>query len=107
MDRHSERRSAPRYSIERSLSYRMRGIRPPVAGTGVTVNISSHGVLFTTDQPLPSGKPVVLEISWPVLLSASRPLKLVTRGQIVWCDRATAAMRIDGWEFRTPPLHAQ
>ncbi len=103
MDTHPDRRASARYSIERSLRYRMRGAQPPVAGTGMTVNMSSRGVLFTTDQPLPPGKSVVLEINWPVRLGASRPLKLLTRGHIVWCDRATAAMRIEGWEFRTPP----
>jgi hypothetical protein len=66
--------------------------------------MSSNGVLFTSDQPLPSGKPVVLEISWPVLLDESRPLKLVTRGRIIRCDSVMAAIRIEGWEFRTRPL---
>jgi len=79
----------------------MRGVRPPLAGTGVTVNMSSNGVLFTTEQPLPLGKSVVLEINWPVLLDDAKPLKLVTRGHIVWCESTTVAMRIDGWEFRT------
>jgi Tfp pilus assembly protein PilZ len=78
-------------------------VRPALAGTGVTVNMSSNGVLFTADQPLLSGKPVVLEINWPVLLNESRPLKLVTRGRVVWCDSVRTAMRIEGWEFRTHP----
>jgi len=101
MGTYSERRSSQRYSIERGLRYRMRGARPPLSGTGMTVNMSSNGVLFTTEQPLPLGKPVVLEINWPVLLDESRPLKLVTRGHIIWCDSVTAAMRIEGWEFHT------
>ena len=63
--------------------------------------MSSGGVLFTTEQVLESGKPVVLEINWPVLLDESRPLKLVARGRIIWSDGAMAAMRIDGHEFRT------
>ena len=103
MDAHSERRATPRYTIERSLRYRVRGVRPALAGSGVTVNMSSNGVLFTADQPLPPGKPVVLEINWPVLLNESKPLKLVTRGHVIWCDSVTAAMRIEGWEFRTHP----
>jgi len=81
----------------------MRGVRPSLAGSGVTVNMSSSGVLFTADQPLPPGKPVVLEISWPVLLDEARRLKLVTRGHVIWCDSVTAAMHIEGWEFRTQP----
>jgi len=103
MGTYTERRASQRYSIERSLRYRMRGIRPALAGTGMTVNMSSNGVLFMADQPLPPGKPVVLEINWPVLLNESRPLKLVTRGRIIWCDSISAAMHIEGWEFRTHP----
>jgi hypothetical protein len=101
MGMNPERRTSQRYSIERNLHYKMRGVRPAVPGAGTTVNMSSNGVLFTTEQALPQGKPVVLEIHWPVLLDESKPLKLVTRGHIVWCDTLTAAMRIEGWEFRT------
>ncbi len=97
----AERRSARRYTIERNLRYRLRGVRPALAGSGTTINMSSNGVMFTTEQPLPPGKPVILEINWPVLLDDSRPLKLVTRGRVVWCDTTAAAMRIDGWDFRT------
>src|SRR5512136_188058 len=97
----AERRRSRRYSIERSLRYHMRGVRPALAGSGVTVNMSSNGIMFTTEQPLPLGKPVILEIHWPVLLDDARPLKLVTRGHVVWCDTAAAAMRIEGWDFRT------
>ncbi|MFB3776424.1 MAG: PilZ domain-containing protein [Bryobacteraceae bacterium] len=101
MGMYPERRATKRYAIERSLRYRIRGVRPALTGAGTTVNLSSTGVLFTTEQSLPPGKPVVLEIHWPVLLDEAKPLKLVTRGRIVWCDSATAAMRIEGWEFRT------
>ncbi len=105
MDVHSERRSSRRYSFERSLKYRMRGVRPALSGAGVTVNMSSNGVLFKPEQALLAGKPVVLEINWPVLLDESRPLKLVARGRIVWSDTEHAAMSIEGWEFRTKGAH--
>jgi len=101
MDVHSERRSSRRYSFERSLQYRVRGVRPALSGAGVTVNMSSNGVLFKPEQELLVGKPVVVEINWPVLLDESRPLKLVARGRIVWSDTELAAMNIEGWEFRT------
>ena len=96
-----ERRNSRRYSIERQLHYRVRGIRPVLTGSGTTVNMSSNGVLFKTEQTLQLGKPVVVEINWPVLLNESRPLKLVARGHIVWSDTRLAAMNIEGWEFRT------
>jgi hypothetical protein len=97
----SERRSSRRYDIQRHLYYRVRGVRPPITGQGTTVNMSSNGVLFRSEQPLALGKPVVVEIAWPVLLNNSRPLKLVARGRIVWSEMELAAMNIEGWEFRT------
>jgi hypothetical protein len=88
----------------------MRGVRPALSGAGVTVNMSSNGVLFKPEQALlagePVGKPVVLEINWPVLLDESRPLKFVARGRIVWSDTEFAAMNIEGWEFRAQGAHA-
>jgi len=101
MSVHFERRSSRRYSIERNLQYRMRGVRPALSGTGVTVNMSSNGVLFRAEHPLLIGKPILLEINWPVLLNESRPLKLVARGRVIWSDTLLSAMNIEGWEFHT------
>jgi hypothetical protein len=56
--------------------------------------------LFTTDQSLPEGEPVTLEVGWPVLLDAVVPLNLVTRGRVVRCESSHAAVRFDDWEFR-------
>ena len=79
----------------------MRGVRPALSGSGMTVNMSSNGVLFRAEGALLAGKPIILEINWPVLLNESRPLKLVARGRVVWSETELAAMKIDGWEFRT------
>ena len=96
-----ERRASRRFPIERHVRFKMRGVQPALAGTGSTLNMSSGGVLFTTDQHLRKGCPVMLEIKWPVLLDDVRPLKLVTRGAIVWCGEGRAAMHIQKWEFHT------
>jgi hypothetical protein len=101
MNEPAERRASQRYTFEQKVRYRLRGVRPPLAGTGTTVNMSSAGVLFTIDQPLPAGKPVILEINWPVRLGDASPLKLVARGRVIWCDEAMAATSIEGWDFRT------
>jgi hypothetical protein len=63
--------------------------------------MSSNGVLFRSSEPLLLGKPIILEIAWPVLLNEKRPLKLVARGHIVWTEMELSAMNIEGWEFRT------
>jgi hypothetical protein len=96
-----ERRASQRFPIERHVRFKVRGVQPALAGTGTTVNMSSGGVLFTTDQHLRKGCPVMLEIRWPVLLDDVRPLKLVTRGPIIWCGGGRAAMHIQKWEFHT------
>ena len=101
-----ERRASQRFPIERHVRFKVRGVQPALAGTGTTVNMSSRGVLFTTDQHLRKGCPVMLEIKWPVLLDDTRPLKLVTRGAIVWCGEGRAAMHIQKWEFHTQSANA-
>ena len=96
-----ERRQSTRFPIEQDVRYRLKGHRPPVIGEGRTINLSSGGVLFTTDRILAKGSPVQMEINWPVLLDDSRPLNLVARGPIIWCDGEKAAMKFEGWEFYT------
>jgi hypothetical protein len=96
-----ERRASRRFPIEQHVRFKVRGAQPALAGTGSTVNMSSGGVLFTTDQHLRKGHAVMLEIRWPVLLDDARPLKLVARGPIVWCGEGKAAMHIQKWEFHT------
>ncbi len=101
-----ERRQSQRFPIEQHVQYRVRGERPPLAGSGKTLNMSSKGVLFTIHQGLARGCAVQVEINWPVRLDDSQPIKLVARGPIVWCDGERAAMKIEGWEFhtQTPPF---
>ena len=67
----------------------------------------SSGVLLTTNQSLPEGEPVTVEVGWPVLLDAAAPLKLVTRDRVVWCENSHTAVRFDKWEFRARglPMH--
>jgi hypothetical protein len=47
----------------------------------------------------------MLEVKWPVLLDDTQPLKLVTRGAIVWSEDGVAAMRIENWEFHTQNMN--
>jgi hypothetical protein len=92
-----------RFPMERQVQFSPSAQSLP-CGSGTTVNMSRRGVLFTTDQSLPEGEPVTLEIVWPVLLDAAVPLKLVTRGRVVWCENSHTAVRFDKWEFRTRGL---
>ena len=98
-----ERRSCYRFPIERDVKYKILGTYKNVIqiGLGKSLNISSSGVLFTTESSLREGQRVELAVSWPVLLNNVLPLKLVASGRLVRSKGTQAAMAIDKYEFRT------
>jgi hypothetical protein len=98
----SDRRSADRFPIEREVRFKMLSKRQGGdVGLGTTLNMSSSGVLFTTDRALLPGKRVEMAISWPAQLDNRMSLKLVARGRVVRCEAGTAAVEIQQYEFRT------
>lgn len=101
-----ERRSTDRFPIERELRYKVVSKRSSnESGIGRTVNFSSGGILFTTEQMLIPGKKIEMAISWPAQLDAKCPLKLLARGRIVRCENGRAAVEIQQYEFRTMGAH--
>jgi hypothetical protein len=98
----NERRAADRFPIEREVRYRVLDRKAADGfGVGKTINMSSNGVLFTTDQLLVPGRRLELSISWPVQLNSNVALKLVNRGRVVRCEHGKAAIEIQQHEFRT------
>jgi hypothetical protein len=99
----NERRSCDRFPIERAVKYKILGTHKNVIqiGQGKSLNISSSGVLFTTESSLREGQRVELAVSWPVLLNNALPLKLVASGRLVRSQGKQAAMSIDKYEFKT------
>ena len=98
----TDRRSSDRFSIEREVRYKVLNKKNgEESGTGKTVNMSSTGVLFTTDQMLLPGRRVEVSISWPAQLNAKCALRLVARGRVVRFDDGKAAMEIQQYEFKT------
>ena len=71
------------------------------AGDGKTLNISSSGVLFTTELILLPGRRMELSINWPAQLNNKCALKLVARGRVVRFEKGRAALEIQQYEFRT------
>ncbi len=71
------------------------------AGSGEILNISSCGVLFTTERPLALDADASLSVKWPVLLSNSVHLSLFVGGRIVRVEPGQAALEIQKYEFRT------
>ena len=97
-----ERRTKRRFQIDQEVRYKMLyGQRIAETGVGRTMNISSGGVWFSTENMLTSGMPVELSMSWPVLLNDSCPLKLMIYGCVVRSNEKGAAVAIERYEFRT------
>jgi hypothetical protein len=98
----SDRRHSDRFPIERDVRFRILNKRGgDEAGEGKTLNISSSGVLFTSEHMLLPGRRLELDISWPVQLNNQVALKLVARGRVVRYEEGRAAIEIQQYEFRT------
>jgi c-di-GMP-binding flagellar brake protein YcgR len=100
--RDRERRTKRRFQIDQEVKYKMLyGQRIAETGVGRTMNISSGGVWFSTENMLTSGMPVELSMNWPVLLNDSCPMKLMIYGCVVRSNEKGAAVAIERYEFRT------
>ena len=98
----TDRRGSDRFPIEREVRFKILNRKPgDEVGSGKTINMSSNGVLFTTDQYLLPGRRLELSISWPAQLNSKVNLKLVARGRVVRCEEGRAAIEIHQYEFRT------
>ena len=98
----SDRRSSERISIVRDVQYRVLNDKVgEVSASGKTVNMSSSGILFTTEHLLLPGRRVEVAVSWPAQLDNKCALKLVARGRIVRFQEGMAALEILHHEFRT------
>jgi hypothetical protein len=98
----TERRRSSRFPIERELRYKTLNQRTEaLAGNGRTLNISSSGVLFTSDHDLPVGTRLEVSISWPAQLNEKCLLNLVARGRVTRHLQGQLALQIQQYEFRT------
>ncbi len=98
----TDRRSADRFPIEREVRYKVLSKKSAdESGSGHTVNMSSSGILFTSEHVLLPGRRLELAISWPAQLNNQTPLKLVARGRVTRFDGGQAAIEIQQYEFRT------
>lgn len=98
----TERRHSDRFPIEREVKYRVLSKRGgEECGDGKTINMSSAGILFTTDRIVLPGRRLEVSINWPAQLNDKCALKLVARGRVVRFEEGRAAMEIQQYEFRT------
>jgi c-di-GMP-binding flagellar brake protein YcgR len=98
----AERRETDRFPIESELRYKLiEARRLAETGQGRTLNMSSGGILFTAETPIPVGRRVELSVDWPARLNGNCGLRLVALGKVVRSDMTTAAVRIEKYDFHT------
>jgi len=100
-----ERRGAARFPIEEEVRYKILNRSSASIGSGKTINMSSAGVLFTTEHFLSAGERLELSVNWPAQLDHKCALKLVATGRVVRSADGLAAIVIDRYEFRTQGSH--
>ena len=103
----TDRRHSDRFPIERDVRYKLLNKRTgEESGDGKTVNISSNGVLFTSQHVMLPGRRLEVAVSWPAQLNNKCALKLVARGRVVRFEEGLAAIEILQYEFRTTQTQA-
>ena len=97
-----DRRARRRYPLSLEVAYKvLRKYQVCQTGTGRTIDMSGNGISFETEEGLEEGCSVELAIAWPVLLNKTCLLRLIVTGKIVRSGPGQAAMRVQGYEFRT------
>ena len=100
-----DRRSNSRFPVREEVRYRVLNAKSlKLTGVGRTLDISSGGILFTTEDKLPIGKLVEVAVNWPVTLGGVCALRFVAVGRVVRAEHNKAAVRIDRYEFKTRRL---
>jgi DNA-binding NarL/FixJ family response regulator len=104
----AERRVGARFPCRLAVSYQTLE-HPIITGQGSseTLNISSKGLLFTSNEQFHTGQLVQVSLDWPARLENQVPLKLVAEGRIVRNANGETAMTIDKYEFRTRRMPAK
>ena len=98
----ADRRATDRFPIENDVRYKLlEAKRIAQTGQGRTQNISSSGILFTTEAQLPLGQRIELAVDWPAKLNEHCGLKLVALGKVVRSSAYAAAINIEKYDFRT------
>jgi hypothetical protein len=93
-----EQRKHQRFDLRLPFELLSPGDRNPLKGE--TRNVSSSGVLFTSDRPLPLGEPVEYLITFPKAPSARVEIRLRCVGKVVREEPQTGyAASLERYEF--------
>jgi hypothetical protein len=97
-----DRRKTSRFPVREEVRYRvLQSKAVQVSGAGRTLDISSGGIRFTTEEELAPGRVVELAVNWPARLDGTCLLQLVATGHVIRSEQFTSAVRIERYEFRT------
>jgi hypothetical protein len=97
-----ERRKSARFPVREDLHYRVINSRKDnTAGVGLTLDMSSRGIRFSTRERIEIGRYAEVSVNWPARLGGTCPLKVVACGRVVRSDVDWAALSIQRYEFRT------
>jgi PilZ domain len=97
-----ERRSKARYPVRLGVQYRTLSNGPALLGVGRTVNMSSCGLLITSEQCIVrAGARLQVMVEWPLLLHGTTPLQLILACRVTRCQAQEFAVKLDHYQFRT------
>lgn len=92
----ADRRHSDRFPLQCEMEYRVLStFGEDQFGNGKTLNMSSRGILFTSDQVLPVGRRLELSISWPALRNRKLAIRLLARGRVVRVEYSLTAMAME------------
>ena len=95
-----DRRGRQRYPIQRSVRFwDPKGV---IRG-GTSVDVSSGGISFTTEDAPPLGQALTLALNWPARRRGGIPLALVVLGRVIRREADRAAMSFTRYELQTQP----
>jgi len=92
-----EQRKHQRFELRLPLEVVTNGSRSKVRGE--TKNVSSAGVLFTTESQLPVGESIEYMITFPRTPGARKDVRLRCVGKVVREDTQSFAASLERYEF--------
>ena len=99
----TDRRRNRRFPLSTELRYELirRGAGEPIKGTGQLCDISSKGLAFRADAPLPPSSRLRVSMAWPARLDNDGTLRLAFYGVVLRVHGNLTVVTIQRPEFRT------
>jgi len=99
----TEQRKNQRFDLK--LPFELVRAEATMRISGETRNVSSCGVLFTADQPLPLGEPIEYLITFPTVPGTLAAVRLRCMGKVLREDPTSAyAATLERYEFLRVPV---